>query len=175
MHVIPPQLVAEAKQNFKLLVYFGVQTSVVKFDRDSPETLSEYIKYKSNLVTTAKSLKALLLNKSKNINDLKVIRSELKKCFLIFDEIDELSDPFKSELNFPGEIKEPEMLVSRIQLFFKILSLYYFNTEIQYPFESNQPNYHITTPMTEKIYQLILSKKELDILSSVKKFKINSN
>jgi len=136
IHIMPAYLIEQAKINMGILEYFGINNKVKEISRQD-ETESLYSlneisgdnKQNINFIMSDNSLKSILLN-NVGVNDIisvKNLLNRLKNCFIIMDEVDDISDPFKCELNFPNTSYDnpSEMLEEKIDLYVNILKLFY--------------------------------------------------
>lgn len=116
IHVLPDYLVNPAIDNFNILKKFGITTISKKISRKSNNNIFIFDEIDGintnniNYVFSDASIKSILLNamSSHGMTAYYALKERLSYGFLIFDEVDDISHPFKCELNYPitGEEKK---------------------------------------------------------------------
>ena len=96
-----------------------------------------------NIIMSDVTLKSILLNniQTNNTYNVKILLARLKNSYIIMDEIDDISNPFKCELNFPiSESKQNvELQNERIEIMTSILKYIYLD-EFRSPDYLNDTN-----------------------------------
>lgn len=155
IHCMPEYLIEQSVERMGLLQYFGITNVRQQIGRQDMKSdiycldeisLNGINNQAVNLIMSDQSLKAILLNNAQ-YGDMTVIRkllTKLRSSYLIFDEVDDISDPYSCELNYPDphSTLDIEMLERRFQLHSSIMK-YFYVVEIrelykikQFPYES---------------------------------------
>lgn len=138
IHCMPEYLIEQSVERMSLLQYFGItnvrhqigrqdmKSDIYCFDEISLGGINNQA---VNLIMSDQSLKAILLNNTQ-YGDMTVIKkmlTKLRSSYLIFDEVDDISDPYSCELNYPDphSTLDVEMLENRFQLHSSILKYFY--------------------------------------------------
>ena len=138
IHIMPAYLVEQAKTNMKILEYFGIKNVIKEISRQNKlgslylfNEISGNNLQNINFIMSDATLKSILLNNAQTneILNIKNLLNRLKNGFIIMDEVDDISDPFRCELNYPntGYIDPIELLDERIDLYINILKLLYLS------------------------------------------------
>lgn len=180
IHVMPESLIPQAVENMNILKLFDSNTINKKINRiaaaDSIYTLNEISGDNTqllNYIFSDSDIKCMILNvQTKNISKqpgeisaAELLKSKLEKCFIIFDEIDDISNPFSCELNFPHTPSRVpiDLLNTRVNWLIDFLQLFYVkeireaNKLILGPNELEEQTskklslYYITRPIDENI------------------------
>jgi hypothetical protein len=137
IHVLPEYLVEQGKANFEILNNFGITTISKKENRASNIKDKNYIfdeisgtnNGRLNFLFSDSTIKSILLNtvNKGNMNMIEFLKSKMNNSFLIFDEVDDISHPFKCELNYPlSNFRVPmKEGYSKIKFLTDFLSLFY--------------------------------------------------
>jgi hypothetical protein len=167
VHVMPESIIKQSHSNMVKYIgnLFDVDILNIKYDRGS-FTIDDMIRENSIMIMSDNSLKAFKLNffnqsKGESFNRVKEI---LDQNVFIMDEIDDMYNPVKSELNYP--IGTPQMLdmfyLSSNILYDVILSLYFDNryddvrdTLYEQPNVKSKPHL-IITEYNEDIRKILL-------------------
>lgn len=132
LHVMPEYLIPQSLENMEILNNFGITTIALNgsslsnndFVLQTPNT--QLI----NFVIGSSDLKTMMLRVTKTgmYDEYKILKSSFDRCFIVFDEVDDISDPFKNELNYPTNIKRgvTQEQENDITVTFDILSYLYF-------------------------------------------------
>jgi len=202
IHVMPSTLVNSVSINMEILEYFGIKNIVKQINRYNLKYGNKLYSFNEltgmneknyNLIMSDSSIKAILLNNIQDGNNMmfKNIKSKLSNAFIIFDEVDEISDPFKCELNYPitEYQKKDEFLSLKLDLYIQVLKLFYC-IEFKTPnsvsdISLNNPNnfidhsieeyyfkpliniYSIKVPITNEIKNKIFSRNYMDLANLI--------
>ena len=140
IHIMPDYLIEQSSDNMKILNRFGIQTTVIKSERGNTfnfETLDILNISNTNIIMSDTTLKSILLNNITAYDNIRSLMINMSNFYLIFDEVDIMSDPYKSELNYPIEKSKskPVLLNERIDIMINIFKNIYF---IQFRTNSNK-------------------------------------
>jgi hypothetical protein len=136
IHILPEYLVEPGKKNFKILNNFGIRTVNKKIARDKQRD-SSYIfdeidginDGNLNFLFSDSSVKSILLNvmNKDSMEKYNYLKSKMENAFLIFDEVDDISHPYKCELNYPmsSSKKKIESLGKKVTFLQEFLQLFY--------------------------------------------------
>jgi len=174
IHVLPEYLVEPGKGNFKILTYFGITTinKTIKRDRihENSYIFDEIDGTNTgncNFIFSDSSIKSILLNVMNKDNMLKYnyLQSKMENSFLIFDEVDDISHPFKCELNYPinSSARKINYLGDKIRFLIEFLQLFYVE-EICLEYNSHSPKRDYTNEE-----QTIKSNFSFEDISIIKK------
>lgn len=136
IHCMPEYLIEQSVERMELLRYFGINNirhTIGRQDvRSGIYSLDEIggINTSSiNFIMSDQSLKSLLLNNVQygDIHVTQKLLHRLKRCFIVFDEVDDISDPYSCELNYPDSqtTVDVELLEDRFKLHTSILKYFY--------------------------------------------------
>ena len=174
IHVVPDYLLTQTKETMSILNNFGITTTELEFDKTNINTtLTNYIVSSSELKKII--LKAILSNR---FSAYKRIKDKFEHCFMIYDEVDDISNPFTTELNFPIGSKNIFDKEEELKLLFNILLSIYItpsyneidNEELQKKC-NYYPHFHTITKLSNDEINL---KSELFSNDGKKKFEFQS-
>lgn len=135
IHVMPKVLVPQSLENMNILNMFGIKNINKNIERSSiHEKIYSFDEIKGtnkeniNYIFSDGDVKSILLNNVQKNNHIvyKNLIDKLEHGFLIFDEVDDISDPFSCELNYPytNSIQKVEMMNNKIDFFMEIIQLF---------------------------------------------------
>lgn len=188
IHVMPDYLTTPAQENFRILEEFGIKTIFKKINREleSNYMLDEVMSVSNlNIIMSDSSIKSMLLNvvKQKNVGINEILKERLGKSFLLFDEVDDISDPFTCELNYPENStkRKISLLEERIDFILSILKYFYlrFNSDddsiIKKSYEIIDTSglinsYYVDKNIDEKIYTELIQARSEFIIREINNF-----
>lgn len=132
LHVMPESLITQSVDNMEILNNFGITTVVLNGDSIVSNTFLPEDSNKNliNYIVSSGDIKTMMIRSVKDnmYESYKKFHDTINNRFIIFDEVDDISDPFKNELNYPTNINRilDDDNEARIKLVFDLLSSLYF-------------------------------------------------
>lgn len=188
IHVMPDYLTTPAQENFRILEEFGIKTIFKKINREleSNYMLDEVMNTTNiNIIMSDSSLKSMLLNvvKQKNVGIYEILKERLGKSFLIFDEVDDISDPYSCELNYPENStkRKISLLEERIDFILSILKYFYLRSNSDDATINKKSyeiidtsglinSYYVDKNIDETVYQELMGERSKHIIKEINNF-----